>query len=111
MHTHAPFVIETRTMLLAAAALLAGPPALADARAGAPEGRFVRHLTHCAHLLGGEDFEEPVSAEYSRDLAAVLGRGGRVPAVVFARLRDACASELARRSSTTLRTVGTHGFR
>jgi len=69
--------------------------------------RFLKHPTHCAHFIGGEEFGDGVSPDYSRRLTAVLGKPRGQDLETFSRIETACAAELSARAGVKL--VATKG--
>jgi hypothetical protein len=61
---------------------------------------FVQHPTHCLQFLGGNNFGDSVSYEYSDDLELALFRAKSKSEVeaVFGRLHMACYESVARRA-------------
>ena len=67
----------------------------------AREQTFADHPTHCSQLIGGKDFIETLSPEFSRDLGLALSDASSHTELqaAFGRLHQVCGIALVRRSA------------
>lgn len=67
----------------------------------------MKHPLHCAHFIGGEDYRDGVSPEFSRSLSDALGKPSSLDASRLDQIERACSMELASRSGMKIAAVKT----
>jgi hypothetical protein len=99
------FSVTGGIIALAVILLTGSAPAISGETQGsarsARERSFSEHPTHCSQLLGGREFIEPLSHDFSSALELALSDASSRAELqsAFGSLRQACGAALARRSA------------